>query len=395
MGFLKKLFQWRKKQEEDEYEEEDQWENVSMRRDNVDIHDKYQREKYVKTCLQQLAEASKELETLGYEYNLVTAYLTDIEEIEAMPPEVREKLADNAKNIVALEDERTDSEKKINKVTDVQFQQMQRLEELMPEGLNELKKTEEYQAKIKQDLNRLDGEKHAYHFQLNELKNFSNDIRGMVMICLVSLGICAIVLAFLQFSLKLDVRLGYLIVVAMAAAAMTFVFVKHNDSQREIVKLQRAINKIILLQNTVKIRYVNNTNLLDYLYMKYNVKHSNELKNLWERYLVEKEERQKYQKVQSDLDFHSGTVIRILRKYHIQDPNIWLHQAVALYDNKEMVEIRHGLIIRRQKLRKQMEYNGDIAQSAQDEVKDLVQTFPEYAKKILQIVSDYEKSSVG
>ena len=76
----------------------------------------------------------------------------------------------------------------------------------------------------------------------------------------------------------------------------------------------------------------------------------------------------------------------------VHDPNIWIHKATALYDNKEMVEIRHGLIIRRQKLRKQMEYNARVAQDAQDEVKDMVSKFPEYAKKILDLVNDYERA---
>ena len=39
-----------------------------------------------------------------------------------------------------------------------------------------------------------------------------------------------------------------------------------------------------------------------------------------------------------------------------------------------------------------MEYNAKAAQDAQDEVKDLVQKFPEYAKKILDMVSEYEKA---
>ena len=39
-----------------------------------------------------------------------------------------------------------------------------------------------------------------------------------------------------------------------------------------------------------------------------------------------------------------------------------------------------------------MEYNAKVAQDAQDEVKDLVQQFPEYAKKILDMVSEYEKA---
>ena len=37
-----------------------------------------------------------------------------------------------------------------------------------------------------------------------------------------------------------------------------------------------------------------------------------------------------------------------------------------------------------------MEYNARVAQDAQDEVKDMVSKFPEYAKKILDLVNDYE-----
>ena len=39
-----------------------------------------------------------------------------------------------------------------------------------------------------------------------------------------------------------------------------------------------------------------------------------------------------------------------------------------------------------------MEYNARVAQDAQDEVKDMVSKFPEYAKKILDLVNDYERA---
>ena len=39
-----------------------------------------------------------------------------------------------------------------------------------------------------------------------------------------------------------------------------------------------------------------------------------------------------------------------------------------------------------------MEYNAKAAQEAQDEIKDIVNQYPEYAQKILDLVSDYEKA---
>ena len=83
MGLLKKLLQWRKDTQEPEYEIED-WNEIIYDRDDLQINDRKQREEYVKGCLEQIAEAAKELENLQFEYNMVTSYLKDMEEIEAL-----------------------------------------------------------------------------------------------------------------------------------------------------------------------------------------------------------------------------------------------------------------------------------------------------------------------
>ena len=57
------------------------------------------------------------------------------------------------------------------------------------------------------------------------------------------------------------------------------------------------------------------------------------------------------------------------------------------------MEIRHGLIVRRQKLRKQMEYNEQLAESAQMEIRALVEEFPIYREEILEMVEVYEKNT--
>lgn len=75
MGFWKKLFQRKKKQEIPE----DNWENIVYARDDVDFSKEEQRSRYITGCLEQMAEAAKELKLLTGEYSLVTAYLTDTE----------------------------------------------------------------------------------------------------------------------------------------------------------------------------------------------------------------------------------------------------------------------------------------------------------------------------
>ncbi len=373
-------------------EMDDDWEERSLSRDNVDMHNSAQREEYIKACLAQMSEASGELDTLGGEYNLVTSYLTDMEEIEALPDESRDKLKEYAKRLLELEDDKERLAERNGIMREEDFAHMERIEQYMPEGYDKLKETEEYQVAVKKDLGRLEGERHAYYFRRNELRNSQRDMKGITLICVTSMICLIAVLACMSVILNLDVTIGYAIAIVIAAVSLAVVFVKFHESQRELVRVEKSINKLVLLQNKVKVRYVNNTNLLEYLYIKYDVNSSVQLKKLWDKYVAEVERREAEKQMQMDLDENQAALIRLLRHCKIHDPNVWLHQAAALIDSKEMVEIRHELILRRQSLRKQMEYNTHIAQEAEGEVKDIIEQYPEYADKILELVSDYEKA---
>ena len=391
MGLLKKLLQWRKDTQEPEYEIED-WNEIIYDRDDLQINDRKQREEYVKGCLEQIAEAAKELENLQFEYNMVTSYLKDMEEIEALPEEEKVELTQWAKKIDELEQQQTGYKERKNRMSDEKFRQMERLEEEVQEGLEKLTQAEDYQELIKRDLRRLDGEKHAYLFRKSELRRIIADTRSMTIVCTVAVILCIFILLVLQFGLKMDTKLGCVVAGAVGAVAITAIFIKHNDSVRELAQVENGIGRIIRLQNTVKIRYVNNTHVLDYLYMKYNVSSAGELGKSWQQYREEREERNSYQQTERQLDQLQKEFLHTLRRYQVKDPMIWLHQTRAILDKKEMVEIRHGLIIRRQSLRRRMDYNKEvIAGKAQAEIKDLVEQYPKYAKEILDIVGQYEK----
>ncbi len=392
MGLLGKIKGLFDRQADEENVCRPDWEEESLKRDNIDMHDKKQREHYIKACLEQMSEASKELDALGGEYNLVTSYLTDMEEIEAQTDEVKEQLKTYATKLLELENSREKLDKKRRIMKPEDYLRMERVEQYMPEGYSKLKEAEDYQVLVKKDMGRLEGERHAYYFRKNELLNTMQNMKGLTFICVGSMLFLVLLLTIIGAAWQLEVSLGYAVAVLIAASTLAFVYVKFHDAQRELVRVEKGINKLVLLHNTVKIRYVNNTNLLEYLYVKYDVNSSNELKKLWDKYLEENIHREQEKQMDQDLDFNEAALIKLLRRCNLADPNIWLRQAAALIDNKEMIEIRHGLIIRRQKLRKQMEYNAKAAQEAQDEVKDIVDKYPEYAERILDLVSDYEKA---
>ncbi len=391
MGFIKKLLQWKKNKAESEYEIED-WDEIIYDRDDLQINDGKQRKEYVKGCLEQIAEASQELDNLQFEYNMVTSYLKDMEEIEALPPGEKAELDECARKLNALEQESSGYAERKKRMSDEKFHQMERLEDEVQEGLEKLTEAEDYQELVKRDLRKLDGEKHAYMFRKNELRRIIEDTRSMTIVCVTAVLVCVAILLLLQFAFQMNTQIGYLAAAAIGAVAITAIFIKHTDSVRELAQVENGIGKIIRLQNTVKIRYVNNTHLLDYLYLKYNVSSAGELGKSWQLYLEEREERRKYQQAERELDQCQKELLHVLRRYQVKDPMIWLHQTEAILDKKEMVEIRHNLIIRRQSLRRRMDYNREvIAGKAQAEIKDLVGKYPQYAKEILSIVDQYAK----
>lgn len=375
----------------DEEDFEGDWEDEEVVH-QVDYHNKEQRDDYVRNCLERMADATKELENLTFEYDMVTSYLRDMEEIEALPPEESEQLKECAKRVALLQDSKADFMERPHRITDEQYQHIERIVDEVEEGYKKLAETEEYQDLIKQDLSRLDGEKHAYLYRKNEMMHMIADTRGMAIICVVALGLCVALLLLLQFFLDMDTKAGYLVTAAAAALAITIIYVKHLDARRELHRVETGINKIILLQNKVKIRYVNNTNLLDYLYLKYGVSGAQELADLWENYKIEKDEREKFRKAELDLDYNQQELLQMLKRYQVKDPAVWLHQTEAILDPKEMVEIRHNLIIRRQSLRRRMDYNKEVvAGGSQKEIRELVEEYPQYAKEIMATVEEYEK----
>ena len=390
MGLLQRIFNWKRDYEE-AYEVEE-WNEIVYDRDDLQVHNRKQREEYVRGCLEQIAEASREVENLQHEYQVVTSHLKDIEEIEALPENESRLLMECAKRIDTLERQQSGYKERKNRMTDEKFYQMECMEEEVQEAYEKLEKAEEYQNLIKRDLRRLDSERQAYGFRKIELRHLMKDTRSMTIVCATAVIFCLLLLLVLQYAFSFDVKIGYLAAEGIGALAITAIFLKYNDAVRELSQVESGISRLIRLQNTVKIRYVNNTHLLDYLYMKYNVKSAQELGRDYKQYLEEKDERHNYKRAEIELDSTQQELLHILRRYQVKDPMIWLYQTQALLDKKEMIEIRHNLIIRRQSLRRRMDYNKEvIAGKAKAEVKDLVENYPKYAKEILGIVAEYDK----
>lgn len=393
MSFWKKLFGKRKRTEYSVKEGNPEEEIYGFRREWVNIHNGQEREEYLRGCLSQIAAAEKELRQLEYEYNVVTSHLTDMEELEHLPEIRLAAIKETARQLHELEGVQSELAEKKDRITDEEFSRMERLGEEAEEGIRKLKEAEEYQRLVKSDLRRLNGEKHAYEYRKEELDRELKNNKGMAVACFATMGGCLFVLLILQFAFELNTKLGCAAVVCGMGVIIVRLFLKHNDARKETEKVERDCNRLILLQNTVKIRYVNNKNLLDYLCLKFHVRTAGELESLWNRYQEEKEERAQMEQLSKDSVYYQKELLRQLRQSKIRDTSVWLHQTPAILDKREMVELRHNLLGRRKALREQIEYNKELAGAAQSEVTDISRKYPRYQQEIMSLIEEYESKN--
>ena len=386
LEFFKKIFTSRSRRKAQEGE----WEKLVTARGGVDFEQEEERTRYVTDCLEQIAEASQELEMLQGEYSRVTAYLTDLEELEALPDQEKETLEITARKLQNMEREYESFTQRKNRMDDAIYYQMKNRESEMQEGIEKIRKTEHYGTLVKQDMQRLEGERLAYEYRKNELHGIMENQRGMAVIFLTALVICLILLAVLQFGLRMQTQVGYFIAVLAAALALTVLAVKHMDADRDMDRVLRDARRLIKLQNKVKIRYVNNKNLLDYYYIKYDVDSGKKLEKLFNQYLEEKEQRKQFAETEARREYYHKQLLNQLGHYHIQYPEQLSGKVSVILDHREQVERRHELIMRRQSLRKQMDYNNTVAGEAKQEIKDIVVAYPRYALEITEMVDRYE-----
>ena len=356
----------------------------------VDYNDEDQRTVYVLECLGQMAEAAEKMEVCDSEYNAVTSLLMDMEEIESLSDASKKEIADCAKKIENLEKERRSNYSQTELLPDSIIDVIEKNRDQIPSAIEKLNEQEKYRKLIKHDLKKLNSEKNALHIRRNNLTSTISNSRGIAVICGVSILVCMILLFVLDYKFDMDVSIGYILTGAIGAITLTFIYLRYLDANKELGGLSKSMNKLISIHNTVKIRYINNTNLLQYMYNKYDVDSAEELEKRWNTYKEEENARHKDDTIRGELEYYYDKLSDILKRNSIKDADIWTSQTKALYDKKEMVEVRHTLIGRRQKLREQLEYNRKIATDAKDCIANLAKKYPQYSQQISSIVSQYE-----
>ena len=118
--------------------------------------------------------------------------------------------------------------------------------------------------------------------------------------------------------------------------------------------------------------YVNTKNAVDFICEKYHVRNAKELEFLYGQYQEEAREKETFRKTSDDLDYYTQNLLQYLTRLRMYDTRVWLTHANALVDSREMVELKHELLTRRQKLRARMEYSvGSIHEMKGEALKNM------------------------
>jgi len=388
MGLIKSLFGRKKRQTDIDYEYEEVQQPTAKPAKKINrLGSSSERLTYISDNCEQIMECRKQIEEAKLEYKAVTSYLTDIQRIDMVPLEQRGSIEEAARNIYNLTRERNKLKNRSSILTDSQYHLLEQYEPVVQKDLAKIINCEDYQAKIEQDMAKLEKERKRLNREYSDIKNKQSFLKGLAIVISAVVGLLFIMFIILSSIMDANYSIPFMMTVLMGTVSAVVIFMEARKNVVAIKLVQSKLNRQIMLMNKVKIKSVNNRNYLEYEYSKYNVENGDQLKKLWDEYVRIKEESRKYLTNTQLLEFNNNTLIKELKKFGVADAEIWIFQPLAIIDSKEMVEVRHRLNERRQKLRERIDLNTKQMEEALNEIKSIMEKYPDIAyegEKLLQ-----------
>lgn len=235
----------------------------------------------------------------------------------------------------------------------------------------------------------LAGEKAAYAMEQEECLNRNEFLKKMMVG--ISVGVVLFLVVFLYVSKQTgkDLRIPFLLTVIAALVFAMYVVVttRKNIYNMKVAEIKR--NKVITIENRIKLRYVNCTWGIEYAYEKYHASSSMQLETMWKEYLRIRAEEEQQRRSERQKEVYRSSIIRELKRFGVADAGIWVMQPQALVDKKDMVEVRHSLNVRRQKLREHIDYNLKQKENNEAALLRFAGEYPEYKAEVNGMLGRY------
>ncbi|MCI8327246.1 MAG: hypothetical protein HFI37_05660 [Lachnospiraceae bacterium] len=391
---MMKLFRRKKKKEENVQNKqniEEVLEHVVARENFTESPEfRKQTEHEMLGYCQEIIETIRDLEETKSEYRVVTDYLNDIQKIKDIPPDAQKEIRDTASNVAKLNKARDIYLNTSQKISDTQFLQIQQEEKEIPEAIRRLEANETYEAAIRRDMNYLEGEKQEWIYCMDEIKT---ELRNMRIFSYVLFAIFVVFLAvilMLEGIWNVDTKWMFTLLAVSATIGGFFLYFRQQRDRAQLKQCEANINRAILLLNKIKYRYVNTKNAVDYACEKYHVHNSKELTYIWEQYLEAVKEKEQYLQTNEELDYYNSRLVKRLKKYKLYDSKIWVSNPEAICDDREMVEVQHNLIVRRQKLRERLEVGTKNILQMRKDIGEIAKAQKELVPELKEIIASID-----
>lgn len=354
-----------------------------------EVTDPEVRKNFYAECSDFIDEAILQTEQAKNEYGLVTSYLSDVEKVEGLRGESRTLVTDAANRLVKLEEEKKKIGRQEPKISDAQKRFLAMHEDEIPEKIQWLFEEEKRQHEIEGKLHYLEGEKAVYATEHEDC--VSKDVFLKRLVLIVSCCVIAIigVLLWLGETTGKNLRVSVLLTAIVGIAVAMYAVIEKKNTLYKLQVANIKKNKVIAVENKIKLKYVNCTWAVDYAYEKYHVTGSLQLKNMWNEYMRIKAEEARFRKNEQEAEVYRNTITRELKRAGVKDPGIWVLQPQALLDDREMVEVRHGLNVRRQKLREHIDYNAKQKDENEKAILRFIAEYPEYIEETRPLLTKY------
>lgn len=387
----------RKKKKRVEYDISD-WDmqEILNKSDSVSekMFDKISRAQYINTQCEQIIESSKYIEEAKREYASVTEHLNDIQILDQLEAETRQLISETAEDMFALNHERVESRKKKMRLPSSKFDYYRAHEDELTDAIKRMQNDEQYFRMVRKDLNVLEAEKMGLKEDIENCVLRQGNVKNISI-----MGIIIVILLFSVLALtgKIVPEGNNYILTVLLFIVTVFVVLMFGTYRNAVYTLklsEKKLNRAILLQNKIKIKYINIVNSIEYQYAKYGVKNAYEFSDVYQMFLEDKKDREHYARTTGMLGRATDQLTVILAGIGMHDAEIWQNQLEALFNPKEMVEVRHGLNVRRQKLREQMEYNMKRIEEAKNNVLSYTKRNPQYTEEVMEIVKGYNIADI-
>lgn len=354
--------------------------------------DKNDTVRFVRENCEAIAENERQIAEAKKEYEKVTSYLTDIQRIDMASDAERKEIDDVCKSILTLTSERNKYKNRNLTISDAQMRKFEPFEDELVDEIKKMYNAESYQTAIESDISNLKKEKENLYSQKKEVVNKQNAIKGMTKILALLIISLIVLLIVIFYALKADMTLPYLGVVFLAAVSAAALIFESQKNRRDVILIEKKINRAVTLLNKVKIKYINNINVLDYNCNKFGVKNAKDFEQKWNEYCKMREYEKKFRENTEMLNANNENLVIMLKDVGVVDTDIWLSRCVAIVDPKEMVEIRHELNQRRQMLRERIENNEQLKENIIKQLDYVINESPQIRDELIQIVKDFSNN---